>query len=52
MNDTPTSGPISSRKIHQARDAMSSRHSFASSHRSSFAAHAAAAQEHEPIAHT
>src|SRR5581483_2137466 len=28
MNATPTSGPIKTRKIHQARDASSSRHSF------------------------
>src|SRR5579872_5108404 len=31
MNDTPTSGPISSSIVHHARDATSSRHSLASS---------------------
>ncbi len=32
MNDTPTSGPIASSRIHQAREATSSRHSLRSSH--------------------
>jgi len=32
-NDTPTSGTIAASIIHHARDAISSRHSFASSHR-------------------
>src|SRR5215471_2521338 len=31
MNDTPTSGPIAASITHHARDAISSRHSFASS---------------------
>src|SRR5690242_15182847 len=33
MNDSPTSGPISNRRIQNAREASSSRHSFASIHR-------------------
>ena len=33
MNETPTSGPMSRHITHQARDASSSRHSLASSHR-------------------
>src|SRR5215475_13993113 len=32
MNDTPTSGPMSTRNNHHARDEMSSRHSLSSSH--------------------
>src|SRR6267142_2350646 len=32
MNDTPTSGPMATSRIHHERDATSSRHSFLSSH--------------------
>src|SRR5689334_995156 len=32
MKDSPTSGPVSASITHQARDAISSRHSLASSH--------------------
>src|SRR6476620_2645654 len=32
MNETPTSGPIRTSRIHHARDATSSRHSFTRSH--------------------
>src|SRR3954466_10976093 len=89
MNVTPTSGPIATSNTHHARDATSSRYSFASSHKKegtaffavpslgerkehlfqivrgaaacggerpelverAFAADAAAAQQHEAIAH-
>src|SRR5690348_18497906 len=33
MNETPTSGPINTKNTHQAREAISSRHSLFNSHR-------------------
>ena len=38
MNDNPTSGPVSASITHQARDAISSRHSLASSQENGAAA--------------